>query len=847
MIPRLTAVLVAFVFLATATRSGADPAPPVPNDAPSPPAVSAATVAAPTPEPVAGSAPAPVSGPPTAPASAHSRDGWIAPEDVPGRADSLSLLLQAALADDTTPELLARLGQELDAAGAELSAASANARTVLHDRVSLMAIQDARQQVESAGRGLPEMQEELGEEAKRLATLLARLDAARQLWERTREHPETATAGDIIQRRVERSLDDIDRVTARTRDLRVRVLALDDRIVDHNTGIRETLQKLEEATRAQANHLVAPNREPLWNRELGTSLAAELPQVPLRMAEFRKSTEAYLRVDARPFLLQGTLALMLVILLRHLRGLMAKGGVSAGMSPLAVRLLSRPYAMALLIAFLPTPSLHPTAPRQVTQLIGLLALLPVARILMVASARTSVPLYAGLFVLLLIDRTAIALATLPTVTLLLFLGEILLGGSLAYVYRRRLRAEDGSPLLVHALTLGLYGLVLTLAAEVCGWSALASLVGRLVLVGGVTAMLVGAATLSVEALASFALASPLLRTSRFVNENQELVHRWSRTLVRLAGAAYWVRIVLNALGLRAVAQETAQAVLDTGVSVGALSLSVGGTLAFVTTLVVSMFLSRLIHELLEDEIFPRANLPRGVPNALLTLTRYAIWSIGFLLALAAAGVEMSQLSILLGGLGVGIGLGLQDVVKNFAAGITLLFERRVHVGDAVQIPDKNVFGRVLAIGMRASVVRNWNGTEVVMPNNDLVDGTVTNWTLTDAMHRIEVPVLVSGNTDPETVMKLLVSVAEEDPRLLRGPAPSVQFRGFSPGSLDFLLSAWTDEDYERAGAQTSDLTLAVHRALRAAGIGLPPGTSEPRHVPYPPAQGAKSPPSEGPP
>src|SRR6185369_5723457 len=167
------------------------------------------------------------------------------------------------------------------------------------------------------------------------------------------------------------------------------------------------------------------------------------------------------------------------------------------------------------------------------------------------------------------------------------------------------------------------------------------------------------------------------------------------------------------------AGEAPDRLLQATISVGALSLSLGGVLAFGLTILAALLLARIVTDVLELEVYPRTTLPRGVPYALSTLVRYGVYSLGFLLALASAGVQLGQLAILLGGVGVGIGLGLQDLVKNFAAGLTLLFERRVHVGDTVQIASQQIFGRVLSIGIRATVIRNFNGVEVVVPNNDL--------------------------------------------------------------------------------------------------------------------------------
>jgi small-conductance mechanosensitive channel len=239
------------------------------------------------------------------------------------------------------------------------------------------------------------------------------------------------------------------------------------------------------------------------------------------------------------------------------------------------------------------------------------------------------------------------------------------------------------------------------------------------------------------------------------------------------------------------------------------------------TIVAAPLLARAIDVALQKGVYPRARLPRGMPYAMSTLVRYAVYTFAFIAALAAAGVELSQLSILLGGLGVGVGLGLQDIVRNFAAGLTLLFERRVHVGDVVQLPGGAIFGRVLEIGMRASLIRNWDGAEVVIPNADLVASAVTNWTLSDQLRRIELPVGVAYGTDPKRVVELLLGVARAHPDTIDTPPPQVLFQGFGESSLDFLVRVWIECEYDRTLAIRSELALATHHSLAEVGITIP--------------------------
>jgi small-conductance mechanosensitive channel len=145
----------------------------------------------------------------------------------------------------------------------------------------------------------------------------------------------------------------------------------------------------------------------------------------------------------------------------------------------------------------------------------------------------------------------------------------------------------------------------------------------------------------------------------------------------------------------------------------------------------------------------------------------------------------------------------------------------VHIGDVVQIPSHQIFGRVLEIGMRASLVRNWDGAEVVVPNGDLVASAVTNWTLSDQLRRIEIPLGVAYGTDPERVVALLIEVGASHADVIDEPPPQALFQGFGESSLDFLLRVWTDAVYDRTLAIRSEMALAIHRALGEAGITIP--------------------------
>ena len=129
------------------------------------------------------------------------------------------------------------------------------------------------------------------------------------------------------------------------------------------------------------------------------------------------------------------------------------------------------------------------------------------------------------------------------------------------------------------------------------------------------------------------------------------------------------------------------------------------------------------------------------------MLHYAILLVGFFFAVAAMGIDMTKFTILAGAFGVGLGFGLQNIVNNFVSGLVLLFERPVHVGDMIQVGERE--GRLRHIGMRASVIRTLEGSEVIVPNGQLISEEVLNWTLSDQQRRLEIPVGVAYGTDPD--------------------------------------------------------------------------------------------------
>jgi small-conductance mechanosensitive channel len=181
------------------------------------------------------------------------------------------------------------------------------------------------------------------------------------------------------------------------------------------------------------------------------------------------------------------------------------------------------------------------------------------------------------------------------------------------------------------------------------------------------------------------------------------------------------------------------------------------------------------------------------------------------------GFDLTRLTILVGAFGVGLGFGLQNIINNFVSGLILLFERPIKVGDVIQLGGNE--GVVKHIGIRASIVEAPNGSEFIVPNGSLISETVTNWTFSDRLRRIDLSVTVTGSADARRVMELLTSTAAGQPQVLKDPPPQVLLGSFGGDSLSFELRVWTNqtEDWSRI---RSELSLAVRAAMAEHNIAV---------------------------
>ncbi|MEZ0575530.1 mechanosensitive ion channel domain-containing protein [Halodesulfovibrio aestuarii] len=208
---------------------------------------------------------------------------------------------------------------------------------------------------------------------------------------------------------------------------------------------------------------------------------------------------------------------------------------------------------------------------------------------------------------------------------------------------------------------------------------------------------------------------------------------------------------------------------------------------------------------------------RGTMHSLKTISSYILWGLFGLLALNVLGVNLTSLTVIAGGLSVGIGFGMQTIFTNFMSGLILLFGRSIQQGDIIQVGE--LWCTVKKINIRTTVVETFENATLIIPNSDLISNQVTNWTKDNPTLRRDVLIGVAYGSDTELVEKTLLELADAHPHVLKSPAPWVLFNDFGASSLDFILRIWID-DIDYSLKTISELRFQIDKAFRERNIEI---------------------------
>lgn len=264
--------------------------------------------------------------------------------------------------------------------------------------------------------------------------------------------------------------------------------------------------------------------------------------------------------------------------------------------------------------------------------------------------------------------------------------------------------------------------------------------------------------------------------------------------------------------------------LRDGFSIGNIEVSPGALLIGLSVLVLGVLLTKYITSWLDRRVLAETRFDPGVRNSIQSAAGYAGYAAAGLLALTATGADFSQFALVLGALGVGIGFGLQSIVNNFVSGLILLAERPVRVGDWVALNAGE--GIVKKINVRSTEIETFDNCTIIVPNSNLITEAVRNWTHRDTVGRFTVSVSVAHGSDAKAIAKTLLNLAQDHPKVMRHPAPTVHLSRLSPTSLDYDLRGYTQHVFDAVNI-SSDLRMAITEKLPKKILLLAPPAPPP--------------------
>lgn len=762
---------------------------------------------------------------PTAPASDSEKPPNPIPDvDISARSALARELARGAESKITPDERLTQIEQAWPVEQQRITALVGQADELLETAGSTSLIRETEKATVRSRDRLDRWMRGLSARATARASTLEDLQKERSVWELTRDVERDDPLPEALENEITEVIDLLRAGEGRARTARDSVLALQASIARQQSVLEEILTRQREEISRRTTAIFEIDSPPLWKAwRAPAQRGGVVNQVRTLVQRQWQDLRGYAAEEGARLSAWLVLWIALAALLISLRH-RSKAWVQKDPSlDRAVSLFDRPIAAAGVLILALTNIVDIQAPSAWLDVLNLVLVLALLFLLLGVLDRSLhpmlyllIPLY---FFFQLVNLAPVA--SLAHRLAILALGLVGIGYCVWFLRVLRETADRLPPAWQRALERGMRLAIFLYAAGMIADVLGSVRLGALGVVGTTHGVFTGIILWVVSALlrstVRVALVTKGARRLGIAPEHTEAVRDQLFRLINLVAVIVFVVFALRGFTLYEPVADKVGSILGAELSIGEFSLSLGAVLTFVLILWLSVKLAALVEFVLGEIVLPRMRLPQGAAHAVSRVCRYTVIFIGLLVATKAVGFDISQAAIVAGGLGVGIGFGLQNVVSNFVSGLILLFERPIRVGDIIEVGTTS--GKVTKIGMRATLVRTWPGSELVVPNSQLIASNVVNWTLQNDRRRLEIPVGVAYGTDPEVVAKLLVEIAQRHPRIDASPEPQCLFLGFGDSSLNFQLRAWAAAT-EYFGIE-SELRFAITEALDKAGITIP--------------------------
>jgi potassium-dependent mechanosensitive channel len=760
----------------------------------------------------------------SAPTSPPSPAAIPLPE-IATEAEAALARVRERMAEAPDSRTMPEVAQQFPLLTREIDARLRQTRRILAQRPSIQTLGYLQSEWRPLRLNLSTWNQELTGYVGRLESEMAQLEEIAKVWRETLEAAKVANVPPEVLGRIQAVLAETEKARKEIERYSGRALTLQNRVAAQDARISDALALIAQTRENALDRLFTPDSAPIWGIDLGSRRTQEL------RAESSDSIttqwfalSAYAARQMPSFLVHGGILIGIAAGLLWLRRRVQPRLEDTGVGCPAI-VCETPMAAAFLLSMFFSRWIYPQAPRLLWAFLAAVALIPTAIILRRLIARDLYPALYALGAFYLVDQVRAVLVAEELVARLLLLGETL--GFIAFLVWLlrsvdRLSTQNTSfgrlrKIIKIAAVLALIMAGSALIANATGYLTLASLLGNTLLSSGYFALILYAVVELLDSLVMIAFSLRPLSMLGIIAKHGVLLRRRIYRILQWTAVLLWVLYTLNRLLLRQRLFRAISDFMTEELVVGSLRISLSDVVVFGVTVWAAVLVSRFVRFILDEEVYPRVHLTRGLPYAISSVVNYAIVLVGFFAAVAALGVDMTKVTILAGAFSVGVGFGLQNIFNNFVSGIILLFERPVNVGDVVQIDDAS--GVVQRIGIRASIIGTPAGAEVIVPNGKLISERVINWTFSNRRRSIELQLAVAQVADPRRVIALLERAANEHPQISRDPPPKAWVVKLGPDSLVLELRAWTDRVHDWMEVR-SELAIAVSDNLAAENVAL---------------------------
>jgi small-conductance mechanosensitive channel len=748
--------------------------------------------------------------------------------DVIAQAENASSTLKEIAASVSSDPMTETIERDLPRLTNEINARLEETAQRVKGSTSLDMIRGFESDWRSLTENLPEWEDNLNVRAKNLEDDLRRIDELSGKWQRTLGELKTIGAPPEVLARIQEIIHASTQMRRLIVAQQAHVIALQNRVAEQQNRVDEALKTIRAKRQALVSQLLTQDSPPIWGAALwgqANALSGVRDSLAAQFDTLRKFVSRN----------KGRLVLHLLVFaslagfLFYLRRKALPEPEAESDSKNAAVIFRLPISTALVLAILFSSRIYPQTPQVMRAIFGAVALVPTVVILRNLVERSLYPLLYSLFVLYFVDQLRVIAEPAPALARPLFLAEMLcafLFFCWFYLTRfsrkealREGQTRQGVRAVRVASILVLPFFAAAFLLNVFGYVNLARLIGDAVLRSAYAAVIFYAVVRILDGLVALALKTRRLNRLRMVSEHSPAIQAKARKVIRWVVFALWLLLALDAFTVRRPLFRATRAALTAKLTLGSLNISAGDVLLFFAVVWAAFLLSRFIRFALEEDVYPRLSLEHGIPYAISTIVNYIILLLGFFFAVSAAGLDLTRITVLVGAFGVGIGFGLQNIFNNFISGLILLFERPVNIGDEIKIGEAS--GVVRRIGIRASRIRQWDNSEIIVPNSMLISETVKNGAFALQKRGIEIPVSVAHGADVNLVIDLLTEIARSNPLVAEKPAPQVILSEIVSPALNFRLRVWTAHPDKKTQI-TGELAIAISQQLAANNIVVSP-------------------------